>query len=486
MNSELAKRARLIYALRERGNLLWVALLLELGEPEESSEPRRRATHTKEDPKLSWWWTTYHVDKAGVYRSPQASPHKARQFRHRFRMSRKALDDLIALCREHKWFEAHDLPSRNHMKRRAPLELLIMGSLAVLGGTVSFEMLQDVTHIAGSTHRAFFEEFVTAGAKHFFPLMVVPPSTEEEIRASMLPYTGAGVPGCFCSCDAVRIRCWAVNHNLRNENIGKEGFPTKTFQLSCGYNGRVFSCTRAHSGKEPDVTITKTDLFLLRVRNDPLFTNLEWDYIKQDGTAGRSRGAWVLVDNGYPPWVELQCPPKHVSEPEELQWREMMESLRKDIERVFGIIKQRFRILKLGLSFQKMGIVEKLFHTCVALHNFLLSMNDEKVDFSKPLEGARIYQAKLKSDYIPKGKREPVLPDPAYLERRRLLIHHFQHKLQRKEVRWPGKENSFIARRLNSFGKDLGEEVEEQEVEEQEVEDVEPDADEVNYDLEES
>lgn len=160
-----------------------------------------------------------------------------------------------------------------------------------------------------------------------------------------------------------------------------------------------------------------------------------------------------------------------------------MESLRKDIERVFGIIKQRFRILKLGVSFYKMETVEKLFHTCVALHNFLLDKNDEKVDFSKPLEGARVYKPKSKSDYIAKGKREHITKDQAYLHQRWLLIHHFQQKLRRNEVYWPGKHNSFIARRLNSFGKDLEEEVEEEEGSDA---NVDADADEVNYDLVES
>ena len=49
-----------------------------------------------------------------------------------------------------------------------------------------------------------------------------------------------------------------------------------------------------------------------------------------------------------------------------------MESMRKDVECVFGILKARFRILKYGMRFRNVNTVNDVFHTCCALHNQLL------------------------------------------------------------------------------------------------------------------
>jgi hypothetical protein len=45
--------------------------------------------------------------------------------------------------------------------------------------------------------------------------------------------------------------------------------------------------------------------------------------------------------------------------------------VRKDIEDAFGILKGRFRILKLPILYQKKEYIDNVVHCCVALHNML-------------------------------------------------------------------------------------------------------------------
>ena len=49
-----------------------------------------------------------------------------------------------------------------------------------------------------------------------------------------------------------------------------------------------------------------------------------------------------------------------------------VESMRKDIECAFGILKGHFRILKYGMIFQKVEHCDMLFKTLCALHNLLI------------------------------------------------------------------------------------------------------------------
>lgn len=56
----------------------------------------------------------------------------------------------------------------------------------------------------------------------------------------------------------------------------------------------------------------------------------------------------------------------------DLRWSKWVESMRKDVECTFGIMKGRFRILKIGIRLQSIDAVDKLWCTCCALHNMFL------------------------------------------------------------------------------------------------------------------
>ena len=124
------------------------------------------------------------------------------------------------------------------------------------------------------------------------------------------------------------------------------------------------------SGKYDDV------LFILQRRLSD-GTIVEDDY----------QGAWLLVDNGYLPWSVLVPPSKHSTTYAELRVSKWLESLRKDVECTFGIMKGRFRILKTGIPLHGVGVCDRVWATCCALHNFFLKEDnlDEMWDASKYL-----------------------------------------------------------------------------------------------------
>jgi hypothetical protein len=80
---------------------------------------------------------------------------------------------------------------------------------------------------------------------------------------------------------------------------------------------------------------------------------------------------YVLVDGGYHRWCHTMSASRLNVNPDFIAWRKRLESVRKDIEDVFGILKGRFRILKLPLMFHKKAQIDNIVHCCVALHNML-------------------------------------------------------------------------------------------------------------------
>lgn len=54
------------------------------------------------------------------------------------------------------------------------------------------------------------------------------------------------------------------------------------------------------------------------------------------------------------------------------RWSKRIESVRKDVECTFGILKRRFRILKVPMPYTSKEQVENIMFTCCVLHNILL------------------------------------------------------------------------------------------------------------------
>jgi hypothetical protein len=57
------------------------------------------------------------------------------------------------------------------------------------------------------------------------------------------------------------------------------------------------------------------------------------------------------------------------------KWHSHLESIRKDIERTFGSIKQRFGCLVNPITLQEDHRLEKMFNGCCVLHNIILDYN---------------------------------------------------------------------------------------------------------------
>jgi hypothetical protein len=392
------------------------------------------------NPLDSVWWKDYVLDEQCLYQS--SSGYRSTVFRNKFRMRRDTFLWFVALAKDQNWFpnvgkrDALGVPG-------APLELLIMGSLAYLGNTISFTNLPDVTNVSSQRHRVFFHEFIDVGKSKMYPLWVNPPSTPTEIAQAMKGYTDAGLPGAICSTDGTRIRQWMCPNNLKQRSTGKEGYPCRAFQISVSYKTEILHSTPGWDGSTNDVTITHYDPFLLALQEKTKYADVEWEMVDSDGNVTRQTGCWSLVDGGYPSWEALICPIGNTSDEDGLRWSHWMESLRKDVERTFGIMKQRFRILKFGITLQSVEAVDKAWFTCCALHNILLHSDEKPDDFqhsvrvgSNSVIGARLSEPVQSTT----NSTTYVRKSTAYINYRKRFVDHFNYQWENGEVRWPSKK----------------------------------------------
>ena len=87
------------------------------------------------------------------------------------------------------------------------------------------------------------------------------------------------------------------------------------------------------------------------------------------------KGAWFMVENSYMSWSCAFPLVKDGTSYKLIRFSEWRESMRKDVERTFGILKVLFCILRHGLRFAKVHDCDQTWLEFCALHNILLHVD---------------------------------------------------------------------------------------------------------------
>ena len=199
------------------------------------------------------------------------------------------------------------------------------------------------------------------------------PRNLTELRRVSRDYNTVGLPGCVGSMDVVHVKWANCPTGDLNRAKGKEGYPTLAFQCITDFNRRVLAIYGPQFGSRNDKDIVKHDNNVRAIRSNQLFTNTTWKYYDANGAIKSERGMYLICDNGYLRWPTSICPYSGADNSTvEGYFSTNLESVRKDVECTFGILKKRWRVLNHGFKFREMEKCEKIFTGCCVLHNFLL------------------------------------------------------------------------------------------------------------------
>lgn len=335
-------------------------------------------------PKESMWYQLY-------ISCPQVQDVRfQKKFRRRFRMPYDSYLQLVEDAREYDWFPRWTGKDCTG-KESSPLELLILGALRYLGRGFTFDDIEEATAVSEEIHRVFFHKFILIGSTVLFDKYVVTPVDVEEARTHMHEFSAAGMPGACGSSDATHVVHENCTWRLRRMHKGhKSKFCTRTYNITVNHRRRILGTTRGHPGSWNDKTLVLFDTFIRGIKrgdilNDHVFYLNEYD---SDGQVVKVmyKGVWIIVDNGYHAWATTVPPFTNTGYQDEIRWSEWVESMRKDVECAFGIMKGRWRILKSGIRLHSIESVDMIWATCCALHNMLLEVDG----LDEPWDGVRI------------------------------------------------------------------------------------------------
>ncbi|CAM9899303.1 unnamed protein product, partial [Ectocarpus sp. 8 AP-2014] len=246
----------------------------------------------------------------------------------------------------------------------------VLTALQILGRGNCFDDICQLSLMSKPMAAATFHKFCKHFAEELFEEHIYLPtgSYQDEV---MSMYHKLGMTGAIGSTDVTHIGWGMCPFTLGRSYTGKEGFPTIAYQVTVDHAGRAIAITSGFTGATNDKTIIRYDAGVHTIKTDAQYTKRTYQLRRTDGTFRERMGCYLIVDNGYHEWVTLIAPSKYPANSEDTAFSRTLESVRKDVECFFGILKGCFRILKLRLGYRSKEDIDNIFSTCCILHNML-------------------------------------------------------------------------------------------------------------------
>jgi hypothetical protein len=360
--------------------LALLSALAERSESETAKRPRKkRVPGPQRDPRASSMFQRYLITPEGGEETHPCETAEAemRKFRNAFRMSRATFRRLVRLIKTENWFPNAERPDALG-RPGTPLSLLVLCSLNVLGRATVFAEFEMTANLSGPTVSNFFDEFCAQMRARLYPRLVKIPRTPQEIARSSRLFAEGGFDGCVGAMDATHVVMRMSSTSQRHNNVGKEGVPTRSFNVCVDMERRILHSTTAQPGKLNDKTTVHFDKFVSAIRAHELDSH-QWTRYDRCGNPTSMRGVYLICDGGYHDWPCTISGYSFTVDSNKFLFARWLSSLRKCVECTFGILKCRFTILK-NFRYHTERKLNDVWFTCLALHNMLVDETARSVE----------------------------------------------------------------------------------------------------------
>jgi hypothetical protein len=329
---------------------------------------------------------------------------KGKLFRRRFRVPYCLFAWICTKCKEHNVFEV-----KREASVEIPTTIKVAISLRMLGRAECADTLRELSSVSEPHVRIIFIQFVKNFRLKLEKDFIYAPQGEE-LQAIMDEYSSLGLPGTVGSVDVTHVYLDKCPAHLSNLCTGKEKKPTLAFEVVVSHRKKVLSVSKGEYGSLNDKTICKMDPFVADIMHGRIYKDVESTIYSKDGTEKVIvKGAHLICDGGYHKIPAMICPMSFRTDMKEVFWSEWVESVRKDVECTFGILKKRFTILKNPFQGHDLDLLDDVFVICCMLHNMLLIVDGGSYNW---LRGIRV-ECEPDSDSEPEDDDQAAIKDIA-------------------------------------------------------------------------
>lgn len=259
-------------------------------------------------------------------------------------------------------------------RRGHPAHVKLLSALRRLGSGASFQDLDDQARMSVESQRRNFAIFLRAMRTRFGPRYLNREATSPEMQRITSAYGARGFPRCMGCVDCMTIK-WkncprAYKGQYHNPKDGK----LAVLRCEAVVDGDLY-CWHWFSGRpgsNNDVTVLDHSPFFQQILSG------RRKVVLPDGSVlNGNRRRWLLYllgDGAYPRWSIFARPIAAPANEMEAYAGEQQACVRKDVERFFGCLQGRFRILRGERHEWSDETVQLIADVCVILHNMIVEM----------------------------------------------------------------------------------------------------------------
>ncbi len=180
---------------------------------------------------------------------------------------------------------------------RIPIEYKLLVCLRIIGRGHDFDTLNEISLIPVATCHHIFHTFVRNFNARFFDMYVYMPVGNELIEM-MNVYKMLGFNGAIGSIDCTHVKWNKCPVNKQNYCIGKENYPTLSFQCVVNHSKRVMMVSKAHWGAANDKLIVRNVPETFDFLNGK-YSEIKFSLYDENGQTIYLKGGFFIVDGGF-------------------------------------------------------------------------------------------------------------------------------------------------------------------------------------------
>ena len=290
-------------------------------------------------------------------------------FRRRFRMSRPL---FLRILREVELYEPYFVQRRDNAGRLGLSSIQkVTAALRMLAYGVTGDFMDEYIRIGESTAMESLKKFTNTLVNVFSDEYLRSPNAHDIVRLLAVAEQ-RGFPGMLGSIDCMHWRwknCPAAWKGMYSGHVRE---PTIILEAVASYDLWIWHAFFSMPGSHNDINVLERSFIfteLAQGRAPPVNYTINGNNYSM---------GYYLADGIYPKWQTFV---KTIPSPQgnkKKNFVKAQEAARKDVERAFGVLQQRFAIIRGPSRMFKVKELANIMKACVILHNMIIE--DERDD----------------------------------------------------------------------------------------------------------
>ena len=205
------------------------------------------------------------------------------RFRSVYGVPKKIFDELVEEVRQHGELRGKEaLGDGVKGPISKPLELKVAAVLEMCQSGQIFKTAERLYKISIPALDKFFHAFTRLQVLHEYDKHVYYPQSEEHINSVLTKHSLLGFPGTITQFDGVKVKWGGCPAADKFANTGKEGYPTRLFNVAGDATKMVHHVHGSHPGARNDLTTSYFDEYMQAMK-DGLYGSRKFKVYQKGG-----------------------------------------------------------------------------------------------------------------------------------------------------------------------------------------------------------